>query len=306
MQLSVVVPTLNARDRLARALDALGARLPDAEVLVVNGPSSDGTSGLVRDHPAADVLLELPERNLNASRNAGFAAAHGDVVAFVSHGSVIREGWFDALDGAIAGGADVVAGPVHRSVSGGVTTEACEEDDIAGRDVTYFDGGNVAFRREVLEALDGFDEYLETGAARDAAHRLAGMEYEVTWTPAFAVLRTDGDDVADRMADDSDVPAWGLKYRALGYRLAKNYGLRASVAWRAARHALSDAKDAALRVVGGDEALSSWVRNGRAVVTNVVAGVEDGLAARRQDRSPRRNPNGASSRMDRAMSRYES
>lgn len=305
MQLSVVVPTLNARQRLSRALDALGAHLPDAEVVVVNGPSSDGTSGLVREHAAADVLLELPERNLNASRNAGLAAATGDVVVFVSHGSVVREGWYDALDDAIAEGADVVAGPVHRSVSGGVTTEACETDTVAGRDVTYFDGGNVAFRREVAEALDGFDEYLQTGAARDAAHRLAGMEYEVAWRPDFAVLRTDGDDVADRMADDSDVPAWGLKYRALGYRLAKNYGVRASVAWRALRHALADARSAARRVFGGDERPSAWLRNGRAVVAGAVAGVEDGLAARRRDRSPRRNPNGVSTRMDRAMSRYE-
>ena len=53
MQLSVVVPTLNARDRLAATLDGLASHAPDAEVVVVNGPSADGTTGMVRDR--ADV-----------------------------------------------------------------------------------------------------------------------------------------------------------------------------------------------------------------------------------------------------------
>ncbi|MBP1955193.1 hypothetical protein J2752_002105 [Halarchaeum rubridurum] len=305
MELSVVVPTLNARRRLARVLDALDTRLPDVEVVVVNGPSSDGTSGLVRDHPAVDVLLELPERNINASRNAGLAAASGDVVAFVDHRSVVREEWYDALAAAIETGADVVTGPVHRAVSGGVTTEECERETVAGRDVRYFDGGNVAFTRAAADALDGFDEYLETGAARDAAHRLAGLDLRVAWKPAFAVLRAEGDDVPDRVAETPDGSATGLKYRALGYRLAKNYGLSPPVAWRAVTHALREAGTAARNVLGGDETPSSWLSRGRAVVANAAAGVEDGLRARRRDRTPTRNPNGVSSRMDRAMSRYD-
>ncbi|MFB6196694.1 MAG: glycosyltransferase family 2 protein [Halobacteriaceae archaeon] len=41
MDLSVVVPTLNSRDRLVECLNALGERAPDAEVIVVNGPSTE-------------------------------------------------------------------------------------------------------------------------------------------------------------------------------------------------------------------------------------------------------------------------
>lgn len=305
MELSVVVPTLNARRRLARVLDALDTRLPDVEIVVVNGPSSDGTSGCVRDHPAVDVLLEIPERNLNASRNAGLATATGDVVAFVDHRSIVRDGWYDALVSAIESGADVVTGPVHRAVSGGVTTEECERETVVGRDVRYFDGGNVAFTREAAEALDGFDEYLETGAARDAAHRLAGLGMRVAWEPAFAVLRAEGDYVPDRVAESPEGSATGMKYRALGYRLAKNYGISPSVAWRAMRHALCDGGTAARAVVGGEETLSSWISRGRAVVANAASGVAAGLLARRRDATPTRNPNGVSSRMDRAMSRYE-
>ncbi|NIS29964.1 MAG: glycosyltransferase, partial [Actinobacteria bacterium] len=44
MDLSVVVPTLNAEEALADCLDALADAAPDAERIVVDGPSADGTS----------------------------------------------------------------------------------------------------------------------------------------------------------------------------------------------------------------------------------------------------------------------
>ncbi|MEE6211251.1 glycosyltransferase [Salarchaeum sp. III] len=304
MDLSVVVPTLNARDRLAATLDSLGAHAPDAEVVVVNGPSADGTSGLVRDHPAVDILLELSERNVNAARNAGIAAATSDIIALVGQASCVREGWTDALRDGISD-ADAVTGPIHRDVAGGHTTEAVERRRIRGRDVTYFDGGNAAFTRDALEALDGFDEYLETGAARDAAHRLAGMNRTVAWRSEMAVVRTDADDVTHRVAADADVPLWGLKYRSLAYRLAKNYGVHPTVPYRIGKHAVHDALGVARDVLTGDERPSEWAADGAAVLRNTVRGFRDGLSARRADDPPRRNPNGISQRMDRTLARYD-
>ncbi|MFB6124694.1 MAG: glycosyltransferase family 2 protein [Halanaeroarchaeum sp.] len=304
MQVSVVVPTLNARDRLEGTLDALGERAPDTEVIVVNGPSADGTSGMVRAHSAADTLLELSERNLNASRNAGVAAATGDVVAFVSQDSRIDEGWFDALLGAIGDGAAVVTGPVHRRVSGGVTTEELETRSIADRTVRYFDGGNVAFTRSAIASLDGFDQYLHTGAARDAAHRLAGMDLDVAWEPAMVVLREEADDVVHRVGEDDPTTVTGLKYRSLGYRLGKNYGLRGAAIWRAARHSVGEGLAEACSVLRGDTDASQWLASGRAVATNLLVGAQDGLAARVADRTPRRNPNGVSSQPDRPVATY--
>ncbi len=304
MDLSVVVSTLNGRDVLAGCLDALGEYAPDAEVVVVNGPSTDGTSGMVRDHEVADVLVELAERNINAARNAGIASATGDVIAFVGERSRVDGSWLDALGEQLAAGADVVTGPVHRSVKGGVTTQTPESATIAGRTVTYFDGGNVALRRDALDVLDGFDEYLDTGGARDAAHRLAGMDREVAWDSRMTVLREDGSDVADRTAGENG-PVWGLKYRSLAYRLTKNYGPRATVAARTLRNAGRDAVSVLRDVVTGDETPSNWVGVGRSVVPNIAVGATEGLRARAADRSATRNPNGVSARGDRAVARYD-
>ncbi len=293
MDLSVVVPTLNGRARLGDCLDALAEHAPDAEVVVVNGPSTDGTGGLAREHDAVDRLLELPERNLNVARNAGVKVATGDTIAFVGQGSAVESGWTGALETAL-GDAAAVTGPVHRTVDGGVTTETPESTTIRGHEIHFFDGANVAFPRTTLERLDGFDEGLDTGGARDMAHRLAGASIGVEWAPGMAVLRTDADDLPDRMASDPGAPKWGPKYRALAYRLVKNYGADPRILARLLRHAGQEGASVLREVATGESTPSSWAGNGKRVVTGSIAGVVAGLRARRASGPPARNPNGLS------------
>ncbi|MFB6185184.1 MAG: glycosyltransferase family 2 protein [Haloarculaceae archaeon] len=298
MQLSVVVPTLNGRERLARTLDALASEVPDAEVIVVNGPSADGTTGMVRDREVVDVLVEIADRTVNAARNAGIERASGDVVALVNHGLAVDEHWRAALADGLAD-ADVVTGPTHERLRAGMTTETVESRTIAGRAVTYVNGGNAAFRRRVLDECDGFDEYMAIGGARDLAHRLASMDYDVDWRPGMAVQREFEADGGIRETD------WDWKYRSLAYRLAKNYGVRPTVLWRLTSHAGRDAVETLREVVRGDAEPSKWIGTGRTVLENIAVGLKDGTSARNVDRTPRRNPNGVSTRSDRAVEVYD-
>jgi glycosyltransferase involved in cell wall biosynthesis len=298
MDLSVVVPTLNGRDRLATSLDSLAAHAPEAEVVVVNGPSADGTTGMVRDRDDVDVLVELSARTLNVARNAGIQAASGDAVAFLGYDFAVDPEWADAVDARLAED-PVVTGPTRRRVYGGQTADAPERRRICKRDVAYFDGGNVAFRRSVLDDLDGFDEYLQTGGARDAAHRLAGLGYSVAWEPGMQVSLEHETDGGVEARD------WEWKYRALAYRLVKNYGLRPEVARRTLRHAGSDALSTAKDVLRGESVPTSWFGTSRSVTVGIVTGFRHGLVARARDRSPSRNPRGVSTRTDRAVAQYD-
>ena len=298
MDLSVVVPTLNGRDRLATCLDAITAHAPDVEVVVVNGPSADGTTGMVRDRDDVDVLVEVAARNLNVARNAGLDVASGEAVAFLRHDLSIEETWRNAVEAGLSAAA-VATGPTHRTLRAGMTTETPETRTIRGREVSYFNGGNVAFHRRVLDALDGYDEYLQTGGARDAAHRLAGLDHRVSWQSGMCVRREYEADGGVTTGDQT----W--KYRALSYRLVKNYGIRPTVVRRTVSHALSDASDSARSVLRGDTTPTSWFATGRAVVGGTVRGVADGLVARARDRSPTRNPRGTSRRLDRAVTTYD-
>ncbi|MEF8814154.1 MAG: glycosyltransferase family A protein [Halovenus sp.] len=297
MNLSVVVPTLNAREELADCLDALAEYAPDAEVIVVNGPSADGTTGMVQDRSDVDVLVEIADRTINAARNAGIDRSTGDYVAFVNHTLAVTEDWPAALDRGLAGNA-VVTGPTRSQIAGNALEEP-EERAIAGRTVAYFNPGNVAFDREPLDKLDGFDEYLSVGGARDFAHRLAGSDYSVCWDDRMAVREEVGSDGGEPSTD------WNWKYRSLAYRLVKNYGLRPTVVRRVLAHAGSDAYHHLKAVVTGEEPPSQWLGTGRDVVTGILGGVWTGLGARRRDRTARRNPSGRSSRADRAVTVYD-
>ena len=298
MDLSVVVPTLNGRDQLGTCLDAITEQAPDAEVVVVNGPSADGTTGMVTERIDVDVLVEVASRTVNVARNAGIDAASGEIIAFVGDDLRLESDWLAAVvDGLTE--APVVTGPTHRTLPGGVTTEATEEVTIVGRAVTAIAGQNVAFKRAVLDDIDGFDEYLETGGAWDVAHRLAANQHAVAWRPKMSACR---EFEADGGRTDPDR---GWAYRALAYRLVKNYGLRPTVARRTLSHAASDAITAARDVVRGDAEPTTWVGTGRQVITGILTGGSDGLVARARDRSDARNPHGLSKRADRAVTKYD-
>jgi glycosyltransferase involved in cell wall biosynthesis len=299
MQLSVVVSTLNGREQLGRTLDALTEDAPNAEVVVVNGPSSDGTTGMVRERADVDRLVEISERNVNVARNAGVQAASGDVVAFVQYDLAVEDGWAAGIVESVEAGADVVTGPTHRTVRAGVTTETREAWTVAGREVTFVNGDNSAFTRAALEAVDGFDEYLETGGSRDVSHRVAALDFDVAWNPDVCVCGEFQTDGGHEAAD------WGLKYRSLAYRLAKNYGVNPSVTFHPLKTATLDGASALRDVLGGSRTPSAWLENGKRVFEGMAVGTKDGFAARKCMPAESQNPNGVSSRADRAVTRYD-
>ena len=303
MELSVVVPTFNSRERLSTCLDALAQHTTSVETIVVNGPSTDGTTGMIHERDDVDVLIELATRNINTARNVGLAEATADVIGLVAPEYAVGGTWESALESALESGADVVTGPTFPGSTTDTTTTRSSVRTIAGRTVVPVAGGNLALTRRAVTALDGFDEYLEVGGARDLAHRLAGLDLAVVRDLQMGVrggLQADGGEheIAHRRhlaePDGSQARHWFLEYRCLTYRLVKNYGVRPYVVRRTIGAATSDALATARDVVRGSVGASSWIGNGTDVVQSIALGTKDGLVARRADRSPTRNPHGIS------------
>jgi glycosyltransferase involved in cell wall biosynthesis len=293
MDLSVVVPTLNGREKLVSCLDSLAEHAPGVEVIVVNGPSTDGTSGMVRDRDDVDVLVEVADRNVNVARNAGIETATGDVIALVGHDLVIEPGWVEAIAAALESGASVATGPTHLTMQVGMTTDEEETRAVAGREVTFFNGDNVAFTRKAIEAVDGFDEWPETGGARDCSHRIAGLGGTVAWNGDMCVRGEFG--------ADGGTADWSGTYRALTYRLLKNYGVRPAVVGCLLERAFGDAGVGTRSLLAGETPVSTWFGGVRSTVVGVAAGTKDGLRARLANQTPARNPHGISARDDRAV-----
>jgi glycosyltransferase involved in cell wall biosynthesis len=97
---SIVLPTCNRPDDLRRCLAALGAQKTDRamEVIVIDnrpGPSSP-TPAVVREF-AGVRLIEEARPGLSYARNAGFAAATGDILIAVDDDVTVPDGWLERL-----------------------------------------------------------------------------------------------------------------------------------------------------------------------------------------------------------------
>ena len=142
--ISVVIETWNARDRLAELLDQIG---PAGEIVVTYSGERPQLAGDIR-------WVELPdEAGYYDHKNAGFAAARGEIVAFVDGDCGPQPGWLAALTDPIARGeARVVAGAT--SYPGALAPLANQLDFPyfrSGRDwVRNFFANNVAFARETF------------------------------------------------------------------------------------------------------------------------------------------------------------
>jgi len=84
MNISVIIPTWNRADRLARALQSVFVqRLPPAEIIVVDDGSTDGTHRLVRSQFPDVRYLNQPRKGVSSARNTGIQSATGDWIALL-------------------------------------------------------------------------------------------------------------------------------------------------------------------------------------------------------------------------------
>jgi len=283
MDLSVVIPTLNGRDRLEACLDALGDHAPDAEVIVVNGPSADGTTGMIVDRSDVDVLIETAERNVSVARNAGIEAATGDAVSILRYNRLVGPGWATAIREELTDGADAVTGPTQGARA------ACWPP--AGT----FNPENVAFRRAVLDALNGFDEALVVGSMRDLWERFDNTGYRTRRTASMAVTSAYG-------ADETFELDPAQRYRSGAYRRCKN----GTVGWRRLiRVGLGSLAKTATGLVRGDTSPTAVGRGLREAAGGLVAGVREGLRARRAADDIDANPHGLNESEERAVRQYD-
>jgi GT2 family glycosyltransferase len=97
---SVVIPTCNRPDDLRRCLAALRLqrRIRPCEIVVIDnrpGPASP-TTAVLREFPDVRVIEES-RPGLSYARNAGFAAASGDILIAIDDDVVVPDGWLERL-----------------------------------------------------------------------------------------------------------------------------------------------------------------------------------------------------------------
>jgi GT2 family glycosyltransferase len=197
---SVVVCAHNAEDTIDDCLSSLASlNYPTFDVVVINDGSTDATASIVRRHASCHGrlrVIDLPKGGLSAARNAGLAAATGEVVAYTDADVRVDPDWLAYLvqpllssDVSGVGGPNVVpwddpwvAQCVARAPGG--PTHVMLDDRIA----EHVPGCNMAFRRDALLSIDGFNPvYLRAGDDVDICWRLQAKGLRIAFAPAALV-----------------------------------------------------------------------------------------------------------------------
>ena len=189
-RISVVVCSYNGAFTIRDTLEGL-QRLdyPNYEVIVVNDGSTDQTPAIAAEYPVR--LISTENRGLSNARNTGWQEASGEIVAYIDDDAFPDPHWLTYLGAAFARSRHVGVGGPNIAPSGdGFIAEAVANAPggpvhvlLSDEEAEHIPGCNMAFRKDALAAIDGFDpRYRAAGDDVDLCWRLQ----EKGWTLGFS------------------------------------------------------------------------------------------------------------------------
>lgn len=209
IKVSLVINTYNRLHTLSNTLNSLSyLRYPHLEVIVVDGPSTDGTLDYLQTVWANKIkIYTCNVANLSKSRNIGIMKASGDIVCYIDDDAVPEADWIDELVSAYQDSKVAAVGGWTRDRTG-VDFQIhymvynrngrCESDISDPLQIQPYNphaekffgvaGVNSSFRRSLLLEIGGFDEeYAYYGDDSDVALRLLDAGYKVRTVPTAEV-----------------------------------------------------------------------------------------------------------------------
>jgi GT2 family glycosyltransferase len=195
-RVSIVVCSYNSERTMRPCLESLiDLNYPDYEVIIVNDGSTDGTLEIAEQFPSCRIISQ-PNKGLSAARNVGAEAATGEIVAYTDSDCVADPDWLTYLVAKMEENHLVACGgpnfpppedslvPAAVAVSPGGPTHVLISDEVA----EHIAGCNMAFRREVLLTLGGFDPiYRAAGDDVDICWRFQDAGYTIGFSPSAIV-----------------------------------------------------------------------------------------------------------------------
>jgi glycosyltransferase involved in cell wall biosynthesis len=217
--LTVAICTKDRPENLARCLQSLlNLQTPDLklEILVIdNAPSDERTKELVKSLQSVRYVRE-PKPGLDFARNRALDSATGELLAFLDDDVVVDRKWLEGLMEAWAENPDAAAFtglvlPYELATDAQILFEQRGGFRRGFEKIRYgqvlpgnplhpcgagiFGAGcNMAFRRELLLKIGGFDDALDTGAPLpgggdlDIFYRVIRAGYSLVYEPKYLVF----------------------------------------------------------------------------------------------------------------------
>ncbi|MGP1614591.1 MAG: glycosyltransferase family 2 protein [Pollutimonas bauzanensis] len=189
----VVVPTYKRPDLLERCLAALLRQTlapDDWEILVCDdGPSpqaravAQAMSARAGGRPAIRYLPVSRTQGPAGARNVGWRAAGAPVIAFTDDDTLPEPGWLQEGLEAMASGAEAAVGTIVMPLP---PRPSDLDRDAARLEQAEFATANCFVRRDILEAVGGFDERYTLAWREDSDLHFALIERGCRVAPAPA------------------------------------------------------------------------------------------------------------------------
>lgn len=251
-KISIVVCTYNGSRTIGECCREIHKLdYPNMEVIIVDDGSTDGTYKAVSQNGFR--VVRTPNVGLSAARNLGLEVASGEIVAYIDDDAYPDPHWLKYLaatfltsDCAGAGGpnipppgdgktaeciADAPGGPLHVLIS----------DYMA----EHLPGCNMAFRRDCLMAIGGFDPiFRNAGDDVDVCWRIQERGWWLAFSPGAMVWHHRRNSVRAYLRQQKGYgraeaileQKWPEKYNSLGHLSWRGRiygrGLTQAVGWR--------------------------------------------------------------------------
>jgi glycosyltransferase involved in cell wall biosynthesis len=177
-RISVIVCAYNSEDTLPDCLNGLRALdYSNYEVIVVNDGSTDRSAEIASEYGFR--LIDTENRGLACARNAGLEAATGEIVAYIDSDASPEPQWLSHLAISFMRSQHVGIGGPNIPPEGDGRLAECVGHAPGGpthvllsdRLAEHIPGCNMAFRKESLDAIGGFDPQF----------RIAGDDVDICW-----------------------------------------------------------------------------------------------------------------------------
>ena len=183
---SVVVPVYNVEGFLREALDSLFAQdYEPFEVVVVDDGSTDGSGAIARSYPGVRYLRQ-ENQGPAAARNAGIAAARGEIVAFADADDVQLPTRLSVQVGYLIEHPEISA-TLGRQVW--ITPPPGAVPDVVWGDLDGIPAMTMVARRRTLAELGGFDPRLRGPEDTDLLIRMREGGHRFVVLPEIVMRR---------------------------------------------------------------------------------------------------------------------
>jgi len=173
------------------------------EIVVVDSSTNEQSKEITSKYPGVKYTRFYNGKNMAVSRNIGINNARGEIAVFIDDDCYVQGGWLNAI---VEGFSNETIGGVGGRVIDESQTYYTADTSKVGRIypsgmlsgfhdytadkpffVDYIAGGNMAFRRDILTKLGGFDPVFRVWNDVDISMRVRNVGYAIVSNPRMSL-----------------------------------------------------------------------------------------------------------------------